>query len=336
MRLSDRGAAFIARHEGLVTRAYRDPAGVVTIGYGFTERSAVFRAWWRERHRRPLAIGDRISRKDCEALLARLVEKEYGAAVLARFGAMPQHRFDACCSVAYNLGPGALNWRWARALAAGDVTGAARILAENYATAGGRRLAGLVRRRREEARLLLTGDYGDGTDVATSETQSTARPAGDAGERTKTAAPRRSFRRPLLRRPLLRRKGLVALLPAGAAALLAVGSNRSLWLAGAGLLAALLAGWLVWRLRGRLPDLFTSPFRKGPLMRGWKTLVLNGLAAGAALLLECLHYLAGVDWTSHLAPQSALWVVIALNLGNILLRHVTDGPAGWRRDGDGR
>ncbi|MBA4610932.1 hypothetical protein H1W37_04670 [Stappia taiwanensis] len=71
-------------------------------------------------------------------------------------------------------------------------------------------------------------------------------------------------------------------------------------------------------------------------MRGWKTLVLNGLAAGAALLLECLHYLAGVDWTSHLGPQAALWVVIAFNLGNILLRHVTDGPAGWRRQGEGR
>lgn len=322
MRLSDRGAAFIARHEGLVTRAYRDPAGVVTIGYGFTERSVVFRAWWRERHRRPLAIGDRISRADCTRLLRQLVEKEYGAAVLARFGALPQHRFDACCSVAYNLGSGALNWRWARALAAGDVTGAARILAENYATAGGRRLAGLVRRRKEEARLLLTGDYGDGSGTVQFKGRDDAAPAGVAAKEERHLP--------------IRRRGLVALLPAGAAAVLAVGGNRSLWFAGAGIAAALLAGWLVWRLRRRPSALFSPPFRKGPPMRGWKTLVLNGLAAGAALLLECLHYLAGVDWTSHLAPQSALWVVIALNLGNILLRHVTDGPAGWRRDGDGR
>jgi len=36
MQTSDKGRAFIAAHEGIVTRAYRDVAGVWTIGVGHT------------------------------------------------------------------------------------------------------------------------------------------------------------------------------------------------------------------------------------------------------------------------------------------------------------
>ncbi|WP_428700377.1 lysozyme [Stappia sp.] len=164
MRISDRGLAFIARHEGFVARAYRDPVGVLTIGYGFTMASRVFSAFWRDRHGRALAPGDRLERGEADALLRRLVDGEYGAAVTRELGELPQHRHDAACSVVFNLGPRALGWRWARALKAGDMRGAAEILGANYNTAGGRRLAGLVRRRREEAALLLSGDYGDGGD----------------------------------------------------------------------------------------------------------------------------------------------------------------------------
>ena len=159
MKISDKGLAFIAGHEGFVSTAYRDPVGVLTIGYGFTMRSRVFAAWWRTRHGRALRMGDAISRADADVILKRLVDEEYGAAVTARFGALPQHHFDAACSVAYNLGPRALTWRWARALSAGDPARAAAILSANYNTARGRKLPGLVRRRKEEAHLLRTGVF---------------------------------------------------------------------------------------------------------------------------------------------------------------------------------
>lgn len=159
MKISDKGLAFIAGHEGFVSTAYRDPVGVLTIGYGFTMRSRVFAAWWRTRHGRALRMGDAISRADADVILKRLVDEEYGAAVTARFGALPQHHFDAACSVAYNLGPRALTWRWARALSAGDPARAAAILSANYNTARGRKLPGLVRRRKEEAHLLRTGTF---------------------------------------------------------------------------------------------------------------------------------------------------------------------------------
>ncbi|MCA1298046.1 glycoside hydrolase family protein [Stappia indica] len=163
MKISKRGLAFIAGHEGFVSKAYRDSVGVLTIGYGFTMRSRIFAAYWRAKRGRALQLGDRISRDDADTVLAKLVDEEYGVAVTAYFGDLPQHQFDAACSVAFNLGPGAVKWRWGRALKAGDVDGAAMILAANYNTAGGRRLAGLVRRRKEEASLLANGNYGHGS-----------------------------------------------------------------------------------------------------------------------------------------------------------------------------
>ena len=36
MRTSERGVGFVAAHEGVVLRAYRDPVGIWTIGVGHT------------------------------------------------------------------------------------------------------------------------------------------------------------------------------------------------------------------------------------------------------------------------------------------------------------
>lgn len=66
-------------------------------------------------------------------------------------------------------------------------------------------------------------------------------------------------------------------------------------------------------------------------MTGWKTLVFNGSVSMAVLLAEILTYLSGLDWHLLLSPQHVPWVILALGLANILLRHVTSGPAGWRR-----
>lgn len=64
-------------------------------------------------------------------------------------------------------------------------------------------------------------------------------------------------------------------------------------------------------------------------MRGWRTLALN-LATGLAVIAaEMAGFLAGVDWAAALGPREALWLVVAVNLANIALRHLTRGPAGW-------
>lgn len=159
MRLSEKGAAFVAAHEGFVSKAYRCPAGVVTIGYGFTMGSKVFASFWRAKHSRALQMGDTITRAEADKLLLDLFNNEYGAAVNQRIGTRVQYQFDGAGSVAFNCGPGALSWVWAQLLKTGDTKAAAARLRTTAVTANGRRLAGLVRRRDEEATLIETGRY---------------------------------------------------------------------------------------------------------------------------------------------------------------------------------
>jgi GH24 family phage-related lysozyme (muramidase) len=160
VKLSERGAAFIAAHEGFVSRTYLDPAGIPTIGYGFTMRSRVFAEFWEKARAHALRAGDTITETEARAVLRRLADEEYGPPVLAALNPRAQHQFDAACSVTYNCGAATLKDRWARAFAAGDIAAAAALLRETRTTAGGRFLAGLARRRADEAALLERGDYG--------------------------------------------------------------------------------------------------------------------------------------------------------------------------------
>lgn len=160
---SPAGVRFIAGHESpggkAVTRAYRCPAGVITIGHGFTMGSKVFAAYWRASRGRALQMGDTMTQAEADMILERLINEEYGKAVATKVRPAKQHHFDGASSTAFNCGPGALGWKWALALADGKVSEAARLLRTTAVTANGRRLAGLVRRRDEEANLLEHGRY---------------------------------------------------------------------------------------------------------------------------------------------------------------------------------
>lgn len=160
---SPAGVRFIAGHESpggrAVTRAYRCPAGVITIGHGFTMGSKIFAAYWRSKHGRALQMGDTITQAEADTILERLINEEYGKAVAAKVRPAKQHHFDGASSTAFNCGPGALAWKWAQALANGKVSDSAKLLRTTAVTANGRRLAGLVRRRDEEANLIEHGRY---------------------------------------------------------------------------------------------------------------------------------------------------------------------------------
>lgn len=159
--LSLKGATFLSLHEGFVGRWYADPGGVGTIGIGFTWRSTEFRKWWRAN--KPgikFGPGARMTRQEAQEVLQLLVTEEYGKAVNEFFGRkVPQHVFDGTASAVFNLGPGSLKWRWAAPLKDGKWAAGARILAGGYNTQDGRRLPGLVRRRKEEALLIAEGIY---------------------------------------------------------------------------------------------------------------------------------------------------------------------------------
>lgn len=162
MRLSKRGAAFLRAHEGFVSKYYLDPVGVGTIGVGFTWASASFRNWWvKNRPGQKFGPGSTMTAAEADSCLLYLCDAEYGAAV-NRFLAgktVEQHVFDAMCSMVFNCGPKALEWRWAAFIKAGNMAAAAKAWKETATTAKGKKLPGLVRRRKEEAELAQYGRY---------------------------------------------------------------------------------------------------------------------------------------------------------------------------------
>ncbi|WP_434050839.1 MAG: peptidoglycan-binding protein [Roseibium sp.] len=160
MQTSEKGVAFIEAHEGFVARAYFDPVNVLTIGTGFTNRSDVFRQYWIRKHGRPLKPGDTITREQNRKILKAALANEFEPPVAA--GMPPdalQHEFDAAVSATFNLGGRFMKWKAARLWKSGQRKAAAAYWANNYNTAGGRKLPGLVRRRKEEAQLFSTGEY---------------------------------------------------------------------------------------------------------------------------------------------------------------------------------
>lgn len=163
MQTSEKGVEFVEVHEGFVSRAYPDPVGVLTIGTGFTNSSAVFRSMWG----RKLKPGDTITRTQNQRILKAALAEEYEPPVEDGMPAdATQHEFDAAVSATFNLGPRFMTWKAVKLWKAGNRSAAAEHWANNYNKAGGRKLRGLVRRRKEEAHLFLTGRYpgiGEGT-----------------------------------------------------------------------------------------------------------------------------------------------------------------------------
>lgn len=166
--LSDRGLRFIARFEGYRRYPYNDPAGHATIGYGHLLHLGNVTAADRGRYPNGLDVAQALELLRRDAAIAvrgvqQLVTRPLGSG-----------QFDALCSFAFNCGVGGLAHstllrdvnRW---IAKPPSTPEERRLASKTITAdflrwthaGGVELPGLVRRRRDEARLYLQGDYGD-------------------------------------------------------------------------------------------------------------------------------------------------------------------------------
>ena len=170
---SPAGRAFLRAHEGNPLTAYLDPVGVPTIGQGFTMRSRACREALAKIGITKLVPGKtKITAAQSDEVLAYALAAEFEPAVVRKSPAnRKQHQMDAATSVVYNLGTGAMGWNWAKLWRAGELMDAANYLARNYNTAGGKKLAGLARRRQEEAHLFLTGVYkGIGEGVPRTET----------------------------------------------------------------------------------------------------------------------------------------------------------------------
>lgn len=142
MNTSDDGVQHIKVFEGLRLEAYRDVVGVVTIGYGSTGKHVY--------------MGMLISEDEAEALLRKDISR-FEECVNAYVTAdITQHQFDSLVSFAFNVGCGALKKSTLlRRLNADRHRDAADQLLR-WDKAGGKRLAGLTRRRKMERELFLS------------------------------------------------------------------------------------------------------------------------------------------------------------------------------------
>ena len=136
--------ALVGAWEGLRTVAYRDVVGVPTVCYGET---------------RGVKMGDRYTKEECDAMLGDgLADFEQGIRkCLKDPDAIPDKTYVAFLSFSYNVGTGNFcGSTLVRKANAGDLRGACNELPK-WVKAGGRRVQGLVNRRKEERRICLEG-----------------------------------------------------------------------------------------------------------------------------------------------------------------------------------
>lgn len=133
-------------------KAYRDPVGVRTIGYGHTN------------HHLPRFDGNTVwSQAECDAALARdMAVFERWVSDHAKVS-LAQHEFDALVSWAFNTGGPATATLWKK-LNAGN-KGAVPAELAKWNRAGGKVLAGLVRRRKAEG-LMFAGKIAEALKLA--------------------------------------------------------------------------------------------------------------------------------------------------------------------------
>lgn len=141
MKISQKGLDLIKKWEGCKLTAYKCPAGIWTIGYGSTGPH--------------VKQGMVITQAQADALLLKDVSR-FELGVNAMASKFTQGQFDALVSFAFNLGLGNLaSSTLLKKHKAGDYAAAADNFGK-WVNAGGKRLAGLVKRRADERALYLS------------------------------------------------------------------------------------------------------------------------------------------------------------------------------------
>ena len=139
MKLGERGTEILKYFEGCKLTAYQDSVGVWTIGYGHTK--GVF-------------DGMTITQEEAEQMLLTELEEYEGYIENMVTVPLTQNQFDALVVWIYNLGP--TNFRNStllKELNAGNYNAAGQEITR-WNKAGGKVLAGLVKRREAEAELF--------------------------------------------------------------------------------------------------------------------------------------------------------------------------------------
>ena len=146
MKISEEGKALIKKFEGCKLEAYKCPAGVWSIGFGFTK---------------DVKEGDVWSQTHAEEMLEIELEEYEGYINDLVDVPLEQHQFDALVAWVYNLGAGNLiSSTLLMKLNAGSYEDVPHEI-QRWNKAGGEVLEGLVRRRKAEALLFENKEWSE-------------------------------------------------------------------------------------------------------------------------------------------------------------------------------
>lgn len=143
------GLPFVGQYEGISLVSYLDPVGIPTICEGITSIDG-----------KPVTLGMTATAQQCGDLKAHELAK--AVIIVDKLVKYPQPdtRRMALSSFVYNVGPAAFaRSLLLRKLNNGDVVGACNEL-PRWVYANGRKLGGLVRRRKAERAMCLIGTTG--------------------------------------------------------------------------------------------------------------------------------------------------------------------------------
>ncbi|MEJ5019325.1 lysozyme [Ochrobactrum vermis] len=146
-RINAAGLSLVKQWEGLKTTAYRDVAGVLTIGYGHTSAAGSPKVT------PGMAIGNKEAERILKADLAKFEAR------VERFVKVPITDNQFAVLVSFDFNTGALDKSTLlKKLNKGDYA-AVPIELMKWVNAGGKKVQGLVNRRAAEAGLWAKGDF---------------------------------------------------------------------------------------------------------------------------------------------------------------------------------
>lgn len=166
MKMTEDGLRLIMKFEGFRAKAYRDPVGIWTIGYGHTSRAG----------KPHVHAGLVVTRAQARDILRRDVKMfADGVRRLVRVD-LTDAQFSALVSFSYNVGLGGFaRSSVLKAVNRRDFHAVPRRLAM-WVKAGGRRLPGLVKRRAAEGAMFIAGSASPARAAAEPEAVHTSSP----------------------------------------------------------------------------------------------------------------------------------------------------------------
>lgn len=149
MKTGSKGLSLIKSFEGFYSKPYLDPVGIPTIGYGVIKYPNGKRVTMQDAPITEQQASDLLAQ-----LLSQTYEKEVNKLVKVPLN---QNQYDALVSFTYNLGGTNLGKSTLlKKINGNPCDSSIRSEFEKWVNAGGKKLAGLVRRRKAEADLYFS------------------------------------------------------------------------------------------------------------------------------------------------------------------------------------